>query len=111
MNKVRSLLKILESNIDLSKVKFKTDDITDVDLFHVSAFYNGKKIGYASFTGKGKNQMMAYQLEVDPKFRGNGIGTMMYHHAEKTIKRKIIPSRSRTVDAVKMWKRFKPEHS
>jgi len=104
-----ALKKILNSGskVDRSKVTLAFEQTPGIDMYHVTAFYDDQKIGQASFLGQGKKHLVPSQVDVDKDFRGNGIATSMYIFAQNKTKRTVIPSKSRSTDSLKMWKRFK----
>jgi len=72
----------------------------------IVALSNGRQLGSAVFQNYGPLNQPQYkgdQVEVDERYRGQGIGTVMYDLAKELVG-KIYPSPAQTQDGERFWK-------
>jgi len=72
----------------------------------ITASSNGRRLGSADFQNYGPVDQPQYkgdQVEVDERYRGQGIGTVMYDFARELVG-KIYPSPAQTTDGERFWK-------
>jgi GNAT superfamily N-acetyltransferase len=72
----------------------------------ITASSHGRQLGSAEFQNYGPKDQPQYkgdQVEVDERYRGQGIGTVMYDLARELVG-KIYPSPSQTADGEAFWK-------
>jgi GNAT superfamily N-acetyltransferase len=72
----------------------------------IVASSNGRHLGSADFQNYGpldQPQFKGDQVEVDERYRGQGIGTAMYDLARELVGR-IYPSPAQTADGEAFWK-------
>ncbi len=90
--------------IDLS---FEYDDKFG-ESARVQAFSNGRKLGYAEFLVVRDRELEATDLEVDERYRGQGIAQLMYDFV-KQQGYKIHRSHAQTADGSKFWDKNRGE--
>ena len=90
--------------IDLS---FEYDDKFG-ESARVQAFSNGRKLGYAEFLIVRDHELEATDLEVDERYRGQGIAHLMYDFV-KQQGYKIHRSHAQTADGSKFWNKNRGE--
>jgi GNAT superfamily N-acetyltransferase len=90
--------------IDLS---FEYDDKFG-ESARVQAFSNGRKLGYAEFLVVKDNELEATDLEVDERYRGQGIARLMYDFV-KQQGYKIHRSHAQTMDGHAFWNKNRGE--
>jgi GNAT superfamily N-acetyltransferase len=90
--------------IDLS---FEYDDKFG-ESARVQAFSNGRKLGYAEFLIVRDNELEATDLEVDERYRGQGIARLMYDFV-KQQGYKIHRSHAQTIDGHAFWNKNRGE--
>ena len=72
----------------------------------IIALSNGRRLGSAVFQNYGPKDRPEYkgdQVDVDERYRGQGIATVMYNLAQELVGR-IYPSPSQTQDGKRFWK-------
>jgi GNAT superfamily N-acetyltransferase len=72
----------------------------------ITALSNGRRLGSAEFQNYGSLDQPQYkgdQVEVDERYRGQGIATVMYDLARELVGR-IYPSPAQTRDGQAFWK-------
>lgn len=90
--------------IDLS---FEYDDKFG-ESARVQAFSNGRKLGYAEFLVVNDRELEATDLEVDERYRGQGIARLMYDFV-KQQGYKIHRSHAQTTDGHAFWNKNRGE--
>ena len=76
--------------------------VTTPGILNIEAYTkSGEKVGYAIFSITGKN-LTADKVLVDPKFRRQGIASMMYNYAEK-LGNTVVPSDVLSPDSEAFW--------
>jgi GNAT superfamily N-acetyltransferase len=79
---------------------------TDQQKLKITALSNGRRLGSAEFQNYGPVDSPEYkgdQVEVDERYRGQGIATIMYDLAKELVGQ-IYPSPSQTSDGERFWK-------
>jgi GNAT superfamily N-acetyltransferase len=84
----------------------------------VAAMKDGKEIGHADvvWSQRGpederpmpEGKAFVSDVEVDPKFRRQGVASSIYAEAERETKRAIVPGVDQTPDGVALWKNGSP---
>jgi GNAT superfamily N-acetyltransferase len=72
----------------------------------ITAVSNGRRLGSAEFQNYGSVDQPQYkgdQVDVDERYRGQGIATVMYNLARELVG-KIYPSPAQTRDGEAFWK-------
>ena len=76
--------------------------VSSPGILNIEAFTkSGEKVGYAIFSITGKN-LTADKVFVDPKFRRQGIASMLYDCAEK-LGNTVVPSEMLSPDSEAFW--------
>ena len=78
----------------------------DQQKLKITALSNGRQLGSAVFQNYGPLDQPKFkgdQVEVDERYRGQGIGTVMYDFARELVGR-IYPSPAQTQDGERFWK-------
>jgi GNAT superfamily N-acetyltransferase len=79
---------------------------SDQQKLKIVASSNGRRLGSAVFQNYGpvdQPQFKGDQVEVDERYRGQGIATIMYDFAKELVGR-IYPSPAQTRDGERFWK-------
>jgi GNAT superfamily N-acetyltransferase len=79
---------------------------SDQQKLKIVASSNGRQLGFADFQNYGpldQPEFKGDQVEVDERYRGQGIATIMYDLARELVGR-IYPSPSQTADGERFWK-------
>jgi GNAT superfamily N-acetyltransferase len=78
----------------------------DQQKLKVTALSNGRRLGSAEFQNYGPKDQPEYkgdQVDVDERYRGQGIATVMYDLAKELVGQ-IYPSPAQTNDGEAFWK-------
>jgi len=78
----------------------------DKQKLKITASSNGRRLGSALFQNYGpadRPEFKGDQVEVDERYRGQGIATVMYNFARELVG-KIYPSPAQTRDGERFWK-------
>ena len=78
----------------------------DQQKLKITAVSNGRRLGSAEFQNYGSVDQPQYkgdQVDVDERYRGQGIATVMYNLARELVG-KIYPSPAQTRDGEAFWK-------
>jgi GNAT superfamily N-acetyltransferase len=78
----------------------------DQQKLKITALSNGRRLGSAEFQNYGPIDQPQYkgdQVDVDERYRGQGIATVMYNLAKELVGQ-IYPSPAQTSDGEAFWK-------
>lgn len=101
---VESLVE-MDQTVERDGITLKYQFGADQQKLKITASSNGRRVGSAVFQNYGpvdRPQFKGDQVEVDERYRGQGIATMMYNLARELVG-KIYPSPSQTADGAAFW--------
>lgn len=101
---VESLVE-MDQTVERDGITLKYQFGADQQKLKITASSNGRRLGSAVFQNYGpvdRPQFKGDQVEVDERYRGQGIATVMYDLARELVG-KIYPSPSQTADGEAFW--------
>jgi GNAT superfamily N-acetyltransferase len=105
MEDIESIPALINKTADVDGILVSINtNATNASLYATS---NGKRLGYAEFDRDG-NTLLPYDLEVDDKYRGQGIAAVMYDYA-KSLGFTINASTEQTDAGKYFWKKNRGE--
>jgi predicted GNAT family acetyltransferase len=76
----------------------------------INAFIGNKLVGRLILTTEGDDKHNSvFKVAVEPEYRGRGVATQMYQHAEKELGSPLRPSTALTDDGYAFWNHYRPE--
>jgi len=97
---------ITETRVERDGITLDYQFSSNQQKLKIVASSNGRRLGSAVFQNYGpvnRPQFKGDQVEVDERYRGQGIATIMYDLACELVGR-IYPSPSQTADGERFWK-------
>lgn len=96
-----------DQKLTFNKVRYEDidDEGEDISGYYFNAYVNDKQIGFAFVPDENINDttFSVGNVDVDLEFRKQGIANKIYDYAEKSLKRKVIPSNVRTPEGKGLW--------
>ncbi len=104
---------MIKHGIDPTKLKFRLE-VSDIGQIQISATYEDLRAGYIIlehyYRGDLQYDFTIAKVEVQPQFKGKGVGTLLYLAAGRKAfvneNRLLYMSAIVSNDAIKTWKRF-----
>jgi GNAT superfamily N-acetyltransferase len=105
-NNINKSEKILVKNT--YNYKIHRDEDRPEKIYGITAYHNGKEIGFATIDHKAQHIDDPSEISIDrvyvkPKHRRKGVATSMYKLLEEHSGKKIIPSENQSPLAIKLW--------